>query len=304
MKLYGVQLDTVWHEPERNFKRIDGLLDEVAVEPGSLVCLPETFGTGFTMDVRGQGETPDGPSSAFMAKLAKRLQCWVVGGAVFRGRNKGANVALAFDPRGVQIARYDKIHPFSFGQEPQHYRAGRTLVSFRWDKFTVVPLICYDLRFPELFRKATFELGAEIFLVIANWPNPRGEHWTTLLAARAIENQAYVLGLNRCGHDPKVDYPGASRILDHQGIMLAEAAEQEVVIGAAVDRGALVAWRKKFPALADSKLNGRVISGRNFGAVSEFKDRLEALHQVTGLGSALAFKKAGRQLAPMATAPP
>lgn len=259
MKIYAVQLETVWHQPQVNHERVAALLEEQGVEPGSLVCLPETFSTGFTMDVVGQGEFPGGPSSIYLSELAQRFQCWVVAGLVFKTRAKGANVALVFDPAGAQIARYDKIHPFSFGKEPQYYGPGGRLNSFRWNKFTVVPLICYDLRFPELFRKATFEAGAEIFVVIANWPNPRGQHWTTLLSARAIENQAYVVGLNRSGADPNVDYPGLSRIIDPKGEVLAAAGESQAVISASPDRETLVEWRKRFPALADSRLNGKVI---------------------------------------------
>src|SRR5690606_6307419 len=114
----------------------------------------------------------------------------------------------------------------------------------------VSPLICYDLRFPEAFRLATKQ-GAEMFVVIANWPTARVEHWLTLLKARAIENQAYVIGCNRVGRDPKVVYPGRSVIIDPRGNVLADAGGDPGVISSSIDAAALREYRKTFPALND-----------------------------------------------------
>jgi len=123
---------------------------------------------------------------------------------------------------------------------------------FAWQSFQVAPFICYDLRFPELFR-ASARRGAQLFAVIANWPLTRAQHWITLLQARAIENQAYVAGVNRCGRDPKLGYNGRSLIISPQGDILADAEDKECVISAELDLAGLLAWREKFPALQDMR---------------------------------------------------
>jgi predicted amidohydrolase len=113
----------------------------------------------------------------------------------------------------------------------------------------VAPAVCYDLRFPELFRA----VRADVWCVLANWPTPRVEHWLTLLKARAIENQAYVIGVNRCGRDPGNEYPGRSQIISPRGEVLADAGDGEGIIQAALDMPALEAYRREFPVLRDAR---------------------------------------------------
>jgi predicted amidohydrolase len=163
---------------------------------------------------------------------------------------RGRNEAVAFSPEGELLARYSKIHPFTFGGESEHYARGETICSFRWHDLEVTPFICYDLRFPEIFRAAV-KRGAHLFAVIANWPAKRENHWMTLLRARAIENQAYVAGVNRCGADPKLLYSGRSLIIDPRGETLADAGSEEAMISAEVDLEKLLAWRTEFPVLQD-----------------------------------------------------
>ncbi|GAG32370.1 unnamed protein product [marine sediment metagenome] len=155
-------------------------------------------------------------------------------------------------PDGQPVASYDKLQPFTFGGEADHYTAGCETVLFDWQGLRVAPLICYDLRFPELFRAAT-RRGAQAFVVIANWPTPRVAHWNTLLAARAIENQAYVVGVNRTGSEPKLDYPGESQILDPQGNQLACAGPGEGILRADIALDPLLQYRANFPALPDMR---------------------------------------------------
>jgi len=116
----------------------------------------------------------------------------------------------------------------------------------------VAPFICYDLRFPELFRMAVRQ-GAQLYVVIANWPASRVHHWVTLLQARAIENQAYVVGVNRCGSDPKVAYAGRSLVVSPRGVILADAGGGERVLSAELDLAALQAYRAEFPVLQDMR---------------------------------------------------
>ena len=203
MHLACCQLDVAWEDKPANYRRAEVLVDSAAIPEGTLVLLPEMFATGFTMNAATVAEPIDGPTPRFLAGLARRHQIFVLAGVVVRDHDapRPRNVALVLAPDGRLLARYAKMHLFSFADEPGHYSSGESVVPFAWHQATVAPSICYDLRFPELFREATAR-GAEILAVIACWPAPREEHWLALLRARAIENQCYVAAVNRCGRDP------------------------------------------------------------------------------------------------------
>lgn len=251
MKIAGCQLNIVWENKSANFAKVRALLEAARLPPGSLIVLPEMFATGFSMNVTGI--TADGSSATeeFLSSIARQYQSAVVAGMATASPNgRGRNEAVVFGPSGEPIARYCKIHPFTFGGEAQHYEAGTDLVLFDWGGFKMAPFVCYDLRFPEVFRAAV-RRGAQLFLVIANWPAKRLQHWITLLQARAIENQAYVCGINRCGQDPKLVYPGRSLLVDPQGEILTDGGDQEGVITAEIDPARVIAWRQEFPALPD-----------------------------------------------------
>jgi len=255
MHAIGIQLDIAWEDKPANFSKVRRLLDTAKPQPGSLIVLPEMFSTGFSMNVAGVREGQDRPAEKFLADLARQLRCFVSGGVVNVGPDgKGLNQALVFSPEGQSLARYDKIHPFTLGDEGIHYTAGRQIALFDWQAggnlAKVAPFVCYDLRFPEIFRSAVRK-GAQVMAVIANWPARRAEHWVTLLKARAIENLAYVIGVNRAGTDPKHTYPGRSMIVDPHGNVLADAGEREGVIQAEIDPAVVDSWRGEFPALKD-----------------------------------------------------
>jgi len=227
------------------------LLEERPPTRGALVALPEMFASGFSMNVLKIAERADRATQRFLSDLAKRFACTFIGGmAIALDKERGANLAVVAMPDGRINTNYSKLHPFSPGKEKQHYKAGDRIVTFDWNEVLVAPLICYDLRFPEAFRRAT-RRGARVLVVIANWPSPRTEHWVTLLRARAIENQAYVLGVNRCGNDPYLPYPGRSLIVDYRGDVLADAGEGEGIIAADVDFATQAAYRKELPFLDD-----------------------------------------------------
>jgi predicted amidohydrolase len=157
-----------------------------------------------------------------------------------------------FTPDGKELARYSKMQPFTPGGESAKYDAGKSPTVFDWQGFKVSPFVCYDLRFPEHFRTAT-KRGAQLITVIASWPVTRIQHWITLLQARAIENQAYVAGVNRCGKDPKLSYNGRSLIISPKGDILADAGNGESVISAEVNLDELIAYRRDLPFLADMR---------------------------------------------------
>jgi predicted amidohydrolase len=148
------------------------------------------------------------------------------------------------------LGEYQKVHPFSYGKESQFYSGGDHLLLRRCGEAMVCPMICYDLRFPELWRIAALN-GAEVFTIGASWPAARQHHWRALLIARAIENQAYVVAVNRTGSDPFLKYAGGSIIISPRGEVLAEAGEESGVLQVQLDLAALRQWRDEFPVLKD-----------------------------------------------------
>ena len=248
----AVQLDIAWEDKAANFSRVRALLAGAPPAPGSLIVLPEMFATGFSMNLPLTRQSDAREDEAFLAALAREYRAFVVGGVVSRSETAmGRNESVAFSPAGEMLARYTKIHPFSLGGEAQGHEAGRDVVTFECGGFIVAPFVCYDLRFPEIFRAAARQ-GANLFVVIALWPVKRQHHWLTLLQARAIENQAYVIGVNRVGNEPQFTYAGRSVVVDPHGIIIADAGEQERVLQTTIDHATVESWRRDFPALRDA----------------------------------------------------
>ena len=251
VKIFCCQHDIVWENKPANFAKARALIASAAPPPGSLLVLAEMFATGFSLNVPLIAEGRTGETTAFLAGLAREHGMFVLGGVVTAaGHGRGRNEAVVFAPDGREIARYAKMQPFTPGGEAQHYEAGDRIVTFDWHGFTVAPFICYDLRFPELFRLAVAR-GANLFPVIASWPVARIHHWITLLQARAIENQAYFVGVNRCGRDPRFTYTGQSLVASFSGEVLARAEDGEKMISAEVDLKELQTYRSKLPFLQD-----------------------------------------------------
>jgi len=253
MKVYCCQTDIAWEDKNRNFASARKLIDSAKPEPRSLVLLPEMFATGFTMNVPGIAEGTKSETADFLAQTAREFSIYLLGGIVTTAPDtRGRNQSVVFNPQGAEIARYSKMQPFSLGGEAKNYAAGDDVVIFDWEGVKVATFVCYDLRFPEVFRRAVRK-GAEMFAVIANWPVMRIGHWATLLQARAIENLAFVAGTNRCGTDPKLQYNGRSLIVNEHGAVLADAGDGAKVISAEVDPEAIRQWRIDFPALSDMR---------------------------------------------------
>jgi predicted amidohydrolase len=229
-----VETETVWEDPAANRACLPGLLPAADV-----AVLPELAFSGFTMDPR-----PDPDAEPFLADLARRRGQAIVAGYVGEGPR---NTAVAVDAKGAVLARYAKLHPFTYANEHRHYRSGDDVPVFGLRGARAAMLICYDLRFPEAFREAALK-GAEIFFVIANWPAKRVEHWRTLLQARAIENQAFVVGVNRVGRDPNESYVSSSLVAGPQGDVLHEGPG---VVD--LDPEQARSWRREFPALQDAR---------------------------------------------------
>lgn len=251
MKVIGCQLDVVWEDPARNMDAVRSLLAAEEIPAESLIVLPELFATGYSMDTQRIVEPVPSPTLEFLVSLAREHDSTVVGGMAAAGQGgRARNEAVAVGPGGGVLARYAKMYPFSAAGETEHYEPGDNVLSFAAGGFVVCPFVCYDLRFPEVFRAAV-RRGAELFVVIANWPAARIGHWETLLRARAIENQAFVVGINRVGSDPNFNFPGHSLIIDPHGNVLAQAGETAGIVSAELDPLAVSSWRREFPALKD-----------------------------------------------------
>ena len=251
----AVQFDLVWEDKPANFAKVGDLLRAARPRPGALVALPEMFATGFSMNASRIAESAGGPTEQFLSGMARELQVCLVAGAAMSGADgRVRNKALVFSPDGRLLAFYAKMRLFSPGKEGDHYAAGLQPVVFPWDGCQVAPFVCYDLRFPELFRAAADRHRPELMVVIANWPEKRAHHWVRLLQARAVENQAFVLAVNRIGSDPYYTYAGRSLVIDPQGEILADAGNSEVCLSASLDLDLLRKYREGLPFLDDLRL--------------------------------------------------
>jgi predicted amidohydrolase len=250
MIVAGIQLDIAWEDPDENFRRVGPLVAEAADGGARLIALPEMFATGFSMrsqEMAGHAEA----TRRFLADLATRSRTWLVAGLAEPGRTRPANACVIYGPTGSESLHYRKIHPFTLAGEPEHYEPGEDLRTVEIDGLRVTPLICYDLRFPELFRTAA--LRTDLFVVIANWPERRAHAWRTLLAARAIDCQAYVLGVNRVGEGDGHPYRGDSTLFDPWGANLATLGRDEGVVRGEVDAAVVATARERFSFLADRR---------------------------------------------------
>lgn len=250
MKVTCCQLDIVWEDKEANFSKIEAMIASANLPVGSLFVLPEMFATGFSFNLGLTAENPGGSTESFMAGLARKFSIYVIGGLVSFRDSQPSNQSVLFSPKGELIDRYSKIFPFSGADEHIHHAAGTRISGFELEGFHAAMFICYDLRFPEIFRSAALE-GVELMIVIANWPVVRIQHWITLLQARAIENQAYVVGVNRAGQDPALVYPGRSVIVDPHGNIIADGGSGEKLLSADLDLKEVRNWRSTFPAVRD-----------------------------------------------------
>jgi predicted amidohydrolase len=253
VKVAGIQHDIVWEDRDANFARLDAPIG-AAIDAGArLVVLSEMFSTGFSMDTARVAEPHDGPSAHFLVEQATRRGAWVCGSApeVQPGDDRPSNVLLLAAPDGA-IARYRKLHPFSYGREHEHYAAGDDTVIVDVEGVRCALFVCYDLRFANVFW--TLAPDTDCYLIPANWPAARRDHWRTLLRARAIENQAYVVGVNRVGRGGKLDYVGDTAAIGPFGDELAEAAGAgETTIVADVDPAHVAEVRAKYPFLTDRR---------------------------------------------------
>lgn len=251
-----VQLNIAWEDPDANLRRAAQLLASTPVEPGDLVLLPEMFATGFSFDVSRTADR-DQRILGFLRQTAQKLRATVVGGRTIETpAGRGRNVLSVALPDGSPGPEYTKVHPFP--TELERFEPGTDVLTWPWGGLTLCPAVCYDLRFPELFRIG-LKRGATAFVIAACWPHVRQPHWRALLIARAIENQAFVIACNRVGQEPgalgqPLHYAGGSIVVGPKGEILGELADEERVLSVPIDADAVTAWRRTFRAWRDARL--------------------------------------------------
>ena len=245
-----VQQSLEWESPEGNLASFEEKLTPLEGKT-DLVVLPEMFTTGFSMNAEALAEPAGGRSAQWLVSMARRLDAAITGSLITSDDGERYNRLHWATPDG-RIVHYDKRHLFRLSGEHERYTAGRTTRLVEWRGFRVCPLVCYDLRFP-VFSRRTPSLDYDVLVYVANWPKPRVDAWSTLLKARAMENQAYVVGVNRIGEDGNgAAHTGQSAAVDFLGRPLVEAGSEPAVLTTALDLRLLREFRERFPAHLDA----------------------------------------------------
>lgn len=251
LKITLLQQPLVWMDGPANLRHFDRQLEEITGR--DIIVLPEMFTTGFAMEAATQSPAADDVIH-WMKNQAQRTHALIAGSAALQTERGPVNRFLLVEPQG-HVHFYDKRHLFRMADEHHHYEAGNERVVIAWRGWRILPMVCYDLRFPVWSRNRD---DYDLALYVANWPAPRSLHWQALLTARAIENQAYVAGCNRVGTDGNGHhYRGDSRVINPQGEIIATAeAHQAIRIDAELSMTTLQEYREKFPAWRDADAFG------------------------------------------------
>lgn len=252
LRVTVVQTALTWHDAPANLARFESLLQPLAGQT-DLIVLPEMFTTGFTMSAQDVAEPVNGPGVEWLRKMSARANAAITGSIATQDGAQYYNRLIWMRPDGT-FDSYDKRHLFRMAREHEHYAAGKRRLIVSLGAWRICPQVCYDLRFPVWSRnRIGTELGYDVLIYVANWPDRRRHAWQTLLRARAMENLSYCIGVNRVGKDRQgLNYTGDSAVIDFLGQPLVEKADEEFVATVSLDRAALDAFREKFPAHLDA----------------------------------------------------
>lgn len=243
MKIGLFQYNISWENKAENKKKILSILGDSDLKDIDWIIFPEMTLSGFSMDLTKTTTNDDDMN--FFKKLSSSYKCSISFGGVIDANNRN----ITINKHGEMLSQYSKIHLFGYGDEHNHYKPGKEPVSFEIGGFIACPLVCYDLRFSYMFWDQAIKTN--LYYVIASWPASRREHWMTLLKARAIENQSYVIGVNRCGNDPKLSYAGDSVVIDPLGKELINCTDKEGLYTVEINMEELLMIRKTFPFIKD-----------------------------------------------------
>lgn len=253
MRVALVQMDIELGRPDLNRARAAGLIRQAAVG-AEVVVLPEMWTTGYALpDLLDNLADREGePTCAFLAELARETGTYLVGSVADERNGRVYNTATVHAPDGKLVGSYSKIHLVPMMDEHIYLAPGDSLTVLDIRGVGAGLAICYDLRFPELFRTMALG-GAQLILILAEWPTQRLAHWRTLLQARAIENQAFVVACNRVGRDANNGFPGHSMVIDPWGTILAEAGEGEEILRVEFDPAQVAEIRQRIPVFRDRR---------------------------------------------------
>lgn len=251
MRIALVSLDQKWEDKTANLQRCKAFTAQAKSLDAALVIFPEMTLTGFSMNTASSVEDAEqSPSIKAFSEIARANQIAMVAGVVVQAGDKAGNALVAFSIDGVEQARYFKIHPFSFAGEDQFFQPGNKLAKMNMPEFTLGFSICYDLRFPELY--SALAKDCDVLVNIANWPKRRVSHWRTLLQARAIENQAFVIGVNRIGLDGNgLEYENSSVIVNANGEFIEPVLTEGEMDIYEISRHELLDFRRGFSTRQD-----------------------------------------------------
>lgn len=248
LKCLLVQSQLFWADADANRRQLESIVRTRGTDC-DLVVFPETFTSGFLGDVEAGAETMDGTTLEWMSILAADVDCVLCGSVAIATSNGRVNRFLWVPPDG-NVQFYDKRHLFSYGGEDKRYIAGHERKIIHYRGWRICPQICYDLRFPVWCRNRD---DYDVLIFVANWPEPRTSAWTALLRARAMENQSYVIGVNRSGKDPRgLEYIGASAIYDPLGSTVLDLGTEECSDVASIELEKVVEIRSRLPFLQDA----------------------------------------------------
>jgi predicted amidohydrolase len=254
VKIAAIQHEIAWEDAPTTHARIKEMLAEAADAGAQLLVLPEMFATGFSMRPERIAEEEGGPSEQFLRDQARATGADLLASIAQRGTDGGyRNNAVLARPDGT-VERYAKIHPFTYAGEHEQYTAGADFLTTSIRGVGTSVFVCYDLRFADEFWQLARR--TDLYVVVANWPSPRHEHWRVLLRARAIENQAYALGVNRVGRAGRgrdLSHSGGSALIDPLGTVLFEGDDAERVLLGDVDPAVVADVRARFPFLPDRR---------------------------------------------------
>ena len=247
LKIFLLQFDLIWEDPSKNRLQITNYLEELS--DIDIILLPELFSTGFSVSSTHLAEPMDGETVTWMKSISEKKNAVLCGTVMIKDKGHIYNRLLWVEPNG-RVLHYDKRHLFSLIEEDKHFTAGIKRLIVEYEGWKICPMICYDLRFPVFARN---DVDYDVLLFVANWPNTRISAWDALLKARAIENQTYVVGLNRVGVDAfNAGYPGHSQVLDPEGVCISMAPEYEVgLVEVTLSKNHLMVCRKRHPFLSD-----------------------------------------------------
>jgi len=238
-----------WENIDKNLQNISLRLSNIRVKT-DLIILPEMFNTGFTMNAEQLAEPMNGKTMQWMQKTAAEFECVVTGSLIIKDNGRYYNRLIWMRADG-SFECYDKRHLFTMAKENLVYTPGQKKLIVELNGWKIRPVICYDLRFPIWLRNKNAEY--DLLIVVANWPEKRSLHWRTLIPARAVENQSYVIGVNRVGHDGnEVYHSGDSTCIDPNGNVVYYKRDEEDVYTFTINREGLIKTRRVFPFLKDA----------------------------------------------------